>query len=259
MISLKLTLTGALLATALVSASGQTITDDFSSAAQWTSPVAFGFGNLTFTNSRLEYSVTGGSTGNLSYTTLATAVGSYTSNWTAQIDMHFVDFSTTDPTYADLALGAKKTGPALSPSAGGEINRGSSLIGSWETNSSETQITSSLTDLTMRLSFNSTTKVLTVDYSTGGSFSTITSYDLHTGGTDWGMTNSDTFTIFLKGNSGNDLTTAFGPLISGPDATFDNFSSVGMTAVPEPSTYAILVGAVSLGFAAYRRRPKRSV
>ncbi|MCF7688773.1 MAG: PEP-CTERM sorting domain-containing protein [Cephaloticoccus sp.] len=42
-------------------------------------------------------------------------------------------------------------------------------------------------------------------------------------------------------------------------ATFDNVQFNGVSAVPEPSTYAAILGAMALGFVAIRRRRNAAV
>ena len=64
------------------------------------------------------------------------------------------------------------------------------------------------------------------------------------------MSGAETFAFLLVGSSGHE-TAGLGPVISSSDAYFQNFA---VTAVPEPSTYALLAGVVALGVVIYRRR-----
>ncbi len=66
------------------------------------------------------------------------------------------------------------------------------------------------------------------------------------------------FSIFHKGNSGK-----WGKADDVSNIAYDgeflsfvasHFSEYGYAAVPEPSTYAIIFGALALGFVVYRRR-----
>jgi hypothetical protein len=66
------------------------------------------------------------------------------------------------------------------------------------------------------------------------------------------------FSIFHKGNSGewskaDDVSNV---AYDGEFLSFvvSHFSEYGYAAVPEPSTYAIIFGAIALGFVAYHRR-----
>lgn len=66
-------------------------------------------------------------------------------------------------------------------------------------------------------------------------------------------TSSASNIVLSLGNlgAGESIVFDFGDLSNG--ATLDNFQIAGAV-VPEPSTYAAIVGALALGFAAYRRR-----
>ncbi len=70
----------------------------------------------------------------------------------------------------------------------------------------------------------------------------------------WGMSTSDTFSLYLFGNSGwDDGGIVATPSIALGQATFDNLS-----AIPEPSTYAAIAGVLALGLAAGRRRRQQA-
>lgn len=47
-----------------------------------------------------------------------------------------------------------------------------------------------------------------------------------------------------------------GPASRPGEATCDNLTGTGLTAVPEPSTYAAIAGAHALGLTAWRRRSR---
>ena len=76
------------------------------------------------------------------------------------------------------------------------------------------------------------------------------SFDVRSG---WGLAGDDTrpaFVIMLVGVSHN-LEIGSGAM------TFDNFQYTGLSAIPEPSTYAALAGLGALGLAIWRRRQTR--
>ena len=76
----------------------------------------------------------------------------------------------------------------------------------------------------------------------------------------WSMTSGGTFSIYLMGGSGYDgATTGLGPTVTAGEATLDNLYGSGLTAVPEPSTYAAIAGALALGAAVWRRRQHSAV
>lgn len=94
------------------------------------------------------------------------------------------------------------------------------------------------TSVTLGLAFNSQTKVLSA-FADGVA---INSVDTDAPGTDWGMTDADTFDIALFGFSENEEVFAGDPL------TFDNFRA---SVVPEPAGVAVLSSMLA---AACRRR-----
>jgi len=70
---------------------------------------------------------------------------------------------------------------------------------------------------------------------------------------------TDTFTLALVGNSLDDGgVVGFGPTISAGALTLDNFYGTGLTAVPEPSTYAAICGALALGLATWTRQRRKA-
>lgn len=106
------------------------------------------------------------------------------------------------------------------------------------------------TDVTLRLSWNSTTNLLTAGYSTNGiNFTTGQTFDL--AGAEAGY--QDPYNqkmgieLFVRSADGAGL-------VSG-GVSFDNMA---VSAVPEPSTYAAIAGALMLGFAAWKRRKAKA-
>lgn len=71
----------------------------------------------------------------------------------------------------------------------------------------------------------------------------------------WDMTSGESFSVYLVANSLFDgEEEGIGPVIASGAAYFDNFSATGLTSVPEPSAYAAGIGLAVLGVGALRRR-----
>jgi hypothetical protein len=107
--------------------------------------------------------------------------------------------------------------------------------------------TPNTTDVLLRMSYNGATKVLTSSYSNdgGSTFLTGATYDLD--GAEAGNNAATSgMSVELLVSSYNT-----GTGIAAGQVYFDN---LGVTAVPEPSTYAALAGWGVLGFAVWRRR-----
>lgn len=77
-------------------------------------------------------------------------------------------------------------------------------------------------------------------------------FSLTSGAADFGLTNTDTFSIVLVGSSE-------GVVVTSGTAYFTNLVVTQASAVPEPSTYACLLGALALGVAFWQRRARRAV
>ncbi len=110
----------------------------------------------------------------------------------------------------------------------------------------------------MRISYTAASHVITLAYFDGTSFSTLTqeAIDGTAGAPNWGMLPTDTFSVAVFATNGPNSGATTIPISSGVYA--DNFVASG-TAIPEPSTYATLLGIGTLGFAAYRGRRRRAV
>ena len=104
------------------------------------------------------------------------------------------------------------------------------------------------TDLTLQLSWNATTNLLTAGYSTDGiNFTTGQTFNLAGAEAGYADPYNQKFGIELFVRS------AAGAGGVGSGVSFDNMS-VSVSAVPEPSTYAAIAGGLMLGFAAWKRR-----
>ncbi len=108
------------------------------------------------------------------------------------------------------------------------------------------------------LSYDAGSHLLTASFdgNTGNGYDSIplTSQSVNVN-TTWLMSGSDTFSLYLFGNSGwDEAGFDVSPTIGLGGATVDNLS-----AIPEPSTYAAIVGMCALGLAAWRRRARVAV
>lgn len=118
--------------------------------------------------------------------------------------------------------------------------------GSYGTVQDSSTATNDTSDVYLRLSWNSSSGVMTSSYSFDNStYYTASTLDLPA---TFG-TLGNGFSLVLYGASNS------APISSG-DMTFDNFSVV--SAVPEPSTYAMLAGLGALGLVLWRRRAMKT-
>lgn len=261
---LKRTLLPALLLLALPAAASAQVfagSDDFNSGE--TSKWDYSFhlsgtanATLSFTNNRLDFSSTGGAqslerlwnsdgTGSAAVTPL-----SYTTSWVTTITatntvsgLSGGDFVTTglsffndDNEYFALMLSSTSSGFFA--------------YAEQQTQSVANIALSDNTDVTLRVAWDAGTHLLSASYSTDGStFTDVTSFNPVTGwnNTTYPVSNGFNFAVFGNTNvSGG---------VSAGQVYLDNYS---VSAVPEPSTYAAIAGALMLGFAAWRRRRVRA-
>lgn len=251
-----------------------TVTDDFSSSANWTTVNALGSSNFSISGGRANYLSTGAAADSASYLTWGGGTYSYTSNWEAQVDVHaraasggspfdyfygqLMVYRTGDPLFtvngSDQPLYYSMSSDIIRP--GGSANAfqlSYTMLGDgfYELPSGGAGISNSATDAALRVSFNSTTKVLTAYFDANGAvggynWTTVASIDV-SGAQNWSMTGGNTFSLALMVNSGNDVFTNGG-------AYFDNFS---VTAIPEPATYAIFASLGLFAFAVWHRAARK--
>lgn len=252
----------------------QTVTDDFSTAANWSAASSFGGGALAITGGRANYTATSPTDYDWSIMTWTGGTYSYTSNWQVQVDVHAgaAGVLTTGNQYFYGSLTVFRTGDTLNgnddpPAAnllsadilrnGGtesQFQTGWGLVG--DNYYEAGNVNNSSTDAALRVAFDSVTKTLTTYFdangATGGySWTSLSSIDVD-GAQNWNMTGTSTFSLALASYSGDDTT---GPAIGAGGVYFDNFS---VTAIPEPSTYAAFAGLGALGLVLWRRRRVKS-
>jgi hypothetical protein len=204
-------------------------TDDFSSGSgKWDALISVGTAKLTVTNGRYEYTHTGASTGDdMVWRRWNVNQGSYTNDWSVQVDVHLSDFSglVSDQQYINLNLG-------IQDSANGDhayyvaldryYDNGATVMDFYSgLGGITTEIRNTTTDAALRISFDSAAKTLTAWYDADGAANGYTwapmeTVGIATGTNGWGMTAASQFTVSLVGGSGN-IT------VTGDQAYFDNF------------------------------------
>jgi len=210
--------------------------DPLASGTNWTSMPQSGNGQLVFQNNRAEYllgTTTAGDNLDIHYWNVNT--GSYTSDWSVQVDVHLAQLSLpTDGDFANLNLIVTPNiagGSGLAFSA--EIDRSMILdenqnpsyasdFGTFLDYVNLGKVASSATDATLKINFNSTQKTLTAYYNAGSGWVQIGQPVSIAG---WNMGNSDTFSVALGSNSGNFRGASSAAAVNSGDAYYKNFQA----------------------------------
>jgi hypothetical protein len=253
---------GAVLAAASVWAQGSdSFTGSTINPANWPSSFSGTVGTIT-QNNQLLYSTTT-SSGNDYAGLIWAGHPTYATSWSAQVDVLVPNLALTANGQQYSAGIYIEGGPGVPSSlynfsitlapyynAGFHSEFDSELVTNGSSAIHPTSPTSS-TSAALMVSYDATTHLVSTYYDADGavggySWTQVLSWNIASGG--WGMTGSDTFNIELVGSS-----TDFA-ITTGNGVGLDNFSTT-VSAVPEPSTYAAIFGAVALaGVMLHRRR-----
>jgi hypothetical protein len=282
--------------TSLASLHAQVTLDTLTATTNWGPSVNLeGNGALTVGGGAMDYTVSAGAENNFTYRKFTGLVGSYTTNWSVRIDVNygspdgFFDDGVEQAINTGLMVTRTSAAIALNPVTGDTLFNGfmlnsnlywdggaasrdfrtSKLLYDTEAPDNETRygsgVVSGATTGSLVISFNATTKTLVGHYDADGATGGYAPFSMTSVGGDtmsaatWGMGASDTFSIYFVGNAMFDAETGsgFGPLLTSGDVTLTNFySQSGLTAIPEPSTYAAMFGAAVLGLALWRRKQR---
>lgn len=229
----------------------------------WTnSPVNQGGGTLEFfnngTTAGLGYAVTASTAKDTGYRSLTTFAAPTTSGWAAQVDVHLVGLSGLTPgQYANLNLIVAKasdgnnfnTSLALDRynSGGGVIMDVDTFVTTGGASSHLPEVLDATTFATLAISYDPLSSRLFYAYDADGPVNGVAFTLIHTVDISaWAMGPTDSFAFLLVGGSGVFSGGGTGPGLAVTDAYFQNFT-VSALAVPEPSTYTLLLaGAVGL-------------
>ncbi len=292
----KLALSAALMAPLSVSLHAQTLLSDFSTGSGWGASQSLVGGNssISINSGAANYTVSVSGDSEFSFLGNTGYVASYTSNWTLRINVAYASPGSiyggeTVAQAINAGFMVVKTG--VTPGVGGggpDFNafllnanlysngagtysrdiRSSVFVANEEPADGETRYyqggASGAWTSTLKIAFDATTKVLSGAFDGAGGTSFTFMNTLSADSVDastWGMTGADTFTVYLMGNSLYDGgASGVGPDLGMGEVTLDNlYATGGVSAVPEPSTYAVILGAAVLGLAAWRRRQAAQV
>ncbi len=286
----KMVLVAALLAP-LFTASAQTVLSDFSSDTNWGSPATLvgNTGTFQISGNVGNYYTNGAPTNTqFSYMQYTGGTLSYGTSWSVRVDANYAApggiFTNGSGQFINLGMmvtpGSATVGVSgmvptfdgflvssnLFSTTSNTYNRGfqtSIFSNGAAADGTEYGYNPSVTAASftaLLLSYDAGTKMLTAsfdaDTTNGYSYTSMPSQSVNVQSL-WGMSGSDTFSLYLFGNSGwDEAGPDVSPTIALGEASFDNLYGTGVSAIPEPSTYAAMFGALALGLAAWRRRAR---
>lgn len=287
-ISKKVILVAALFAP-LLSLRAQSVVSDFSSGTNWGTPatLAGDTGTFQISGGVGNYYTNEAPTGDqFSYMQYNGVALSYGASWSIRVDVNYAApggiFTANSQQYMNLGLmvtpgtatlGISGEAPTfngflvssnLFSTTAETYNRGfqtSIFSNGAAADGTEYGYNPSVTAATftaVMLSYDAATKMLTAsfdaDTTNGYTYTSMPSQSVNVQSL-WSMTGSDTFSLYLFGNSGwDEVGDNISPTIGLGASTFDNLS-----AIPEPSTYAAMAGVCALGLAVWRRRARAVV
>lgn len=239
-------------------------TDDFAdgNTAKWDDDIirfstATADGNLSFANGWLEYTkaATVGGTVTNQYLQWNSGNGtnpdpfSYTTSWVMTVDV------------TNLVVGGNLTSIGIQASNYNNNGYASIYLAQWNSVSStdvyvrgtgtgmagvNSATFADNTAITLRLAWDAPNQIMSSSYAIDGStFTSVNTYPISA----WPTAPTDGFLLGIWAQSSIAAEITSGQLYA------DNFA---VSAVPEPSTYAAIAGALMLGFAAWRRRKVRA-
>jgi hypothetical protein len=238
--------------------------DSLATGTNWiVNPANVGGGSLVFSSSRLNYDVItpdGGGTDN-GFQQLNSFAAPSTLSWSAQVEIHLASLALANGQFTNLNLMVAKASDAFNNNAMFSLDRynaGSGVeldIDAYITvaggQTHLTPVFNATTDATLMISYNHLTAELIYSYDADGAVGGPNFVTAHTQSiAGWSMTGADNFAFLMVGASGF-MGVGVGPAISPGEGYFQNFA---VTAIPEPSTYAAIVGACALGLVVLRRR-----
>lgn len=250
-------------------------TSNFDTLTNWQTPTSVGGGSVNATGGVLEYLALGTSADERGYTYWTLGNAPSDSSWGVMVDVHLVAAPASGDQSVNLNLMVANTAELPGDGNGQNMDQvtisidryfnGTGTTLGFESmfnaykdsvnyHPSSVYAENPVTDASLGIMFDSTSKVVSTYYDLTGSadgqqWTMLQAYSVGTGLGDFGMNwGTDTFTLFLMGASSGNFAVTTG------QAYFDNFA---VTAVPEPSTYAVILGACALGLVALRRKQVR--
>ena len=228
------------------------LTETTENTTDWKTPDSGVEGGSTFTNttSGLQYTDTTNTNDNIERAWKLN-FGSYTQNWTVQLNVNMSGFTLGNSSQlVALGLVVGETGSTsknylevnLAQSYGSGTNY-LDYVDYVNTNGSETGNAGAPavnTSGAVELSYDAADQTISAYYdSTGvpGAWTLLSSTSISTGASNWDMTSANTFTVAIQGYS-DDVQ------VSSADSVFA--TDFDASSVPEPSTWAMLLGGLGL-------------